>query len=120
MQTDSGNGVALSDLLAANDTYLCALQKPRAKKTFELLAGGGGTLLGQLPLQAALDDAEFLACVEREGGRLFLAESAADVAILRSFGQAAAPSHGVEHLGGQRRTETALLVGESPGATSCR
>jgi hypothetical protein len=102
VQTDSDNGVGLSDLLASNDSYLCALQKSGGKKPFDLLAGGSGTLLGQLPLTAALDDAEFLARVEREGGRLFLAESAADVAILRSLGWPVAPAHEVERLGGKR------------------
>ncbi len=102
MQIDTDGRVALSGLLATNDSYLCALQKPRAKKPFDVVAGGGGTLLGQLPVTAALDDEEFLARVKREGGRLFLAESAADVAILRSFGLPAAPSHEVERLGGKR------------------
>ncbi len=101
VQTDSDNGVGLSDLLASNDSYLCALQKSGGKKPFDLLAGGGGTLLGRLPLTAALDDADISARVEREGGRVFIAASAVDVAVLRSVGLAAAPSHGMEHLGGK-------------------
>ncbi len=111
VQTDSDNGVALSGFLTTNDSYLCALQKPRAKKPFDLLAGGGGTLLGKLPTLAALDDEEFLARLKREGGRLFLAESAADVAILRSFGLPAAPSHEVERLGGKRLEKFCAKMG---------
>jgi hypothetical protein len=101
VQTDSDGRVALCGLLANNDSYLCALQKPRGTQPFDLLAGGGGTLLGKLPMLAALDDEEFLARVEREGGRLLLAQSAADVAIFRSLSLSAAPSHEVEHLGGK-------------------
>ena len=101
VQTDSDNGVALSGFLTTNDSYLCALQKPRAKKPFDVVAGGGGTLLGQLPVTAALDDADISARVERDGGRLLLAQSAAAVAIFRSLSLAASPSHEVEHLGGK-------------------
>jgi hypothetical protein len=101
VQTDTDGRVALSGFLTTNDSYLCALQKPRAKKPFDVVVGGGGTLLGQLPVTAALDDADISARVEREGGRLFLAQSAANVAIFRSLGWPAVPSHAVEHLGGK-------------------
>jgi hypothetical protein len=67
--------------------------------------GAGGTLAGDWPLTAALDDAEFAARIERDGGRLFVADSAADVAILHSLGLPVAPAHGVESFSGERIEE---------------
>ncbi len=96
------NRVALSSLLTSNASYLYPLRKPHAKKPFDLMAGAGGTLMGQWPLAAALDDAEISARVDREWGRLFIADSAVDVAILRSLPLPVAPSFEVERLAGER------------------
>jgi hypothetical protein len=100
VQADADNGIALSEVLVSHNTFLCPLRKPRAKKPFDLLTGGGGTLLGQLPAIAVLDDAEIAARVDRAGGRLFLADS--PPAILRSVGQPVAPAHDMAGLAGDR------------------
>jgi hypothetical protein len=119
LQRGADKRIALSYPLAANGTYLCALNKLNAKRPFDLLLGAGGTLGGGWPLMAALDDADFSARVKREGGRLFLAESAADVVILNSQGLPCAPAHGVENFSGEQiEVFRAKFGGVTPGHDS--
>jgi hypothetical protein len=105
VQRTSDNKIVLSDLLSANDKFLRVVKRPGAKRPFDLLLGARGTLTGNLTMSAALGDAEFAARVKQAGGRVYIAASAPDVAMLNSAGLPAAPAHGLENIGGERLEE---------------
>lgn len=115
----SGERPALNPLLEANRRFLRALRKKPRGKPFDMLVGSTGSLSGGWSFAQAMDDWEIRARISRERGRLFVADSAGDLAILRSLDLPAVPAAGLDSLTGKRFEEfRRALSFDDPGIKS--
>ena len=71
VQTDSDGRVALSGLLATNDSYLCALEKPRGNTAVRSLGGRGRNSVRQVANAGGARRRGILGPRRARGGRLF-------------------------------------------------